>query len=306
MKVSLGCGGDPARARRSGLYPRAMTSTPISDLLRLPAGPVDLAAVDTRAKPGFDGNKAAAEKELPQLGPELADLQEKLFAAGYTGSDQRLLLVLQGMDTSGKGGILRHAVGLLDPGGMRLKSFKKPTSEERSHDFLWRIEHELPGPGEIGIFDRSHYEDVLVVKVHELTDKVEIERRYDAINAFEKRLAEEGTILIKCMLHVSKDQQRKRLLARLDDPTKQWKFKPEDIDERGYWDDYQAAYAVALERCNTEAAPWYVVPSDRKWYRNWAIGQLLREALLGMDLDWPAPDYDLAEQRARLKKEDGA
>ncbi len=262
--------------------------------------------MDTRAKPGFDGNKAAAEKELPQLGPELADLQEKLFAAGYTGSDQRLLLVLQGMDTSGKGGILRHAVGLLDPGGMRLKSFKKPTSEERSHDFLWRIEHELPGPGEIGIFDRSHYEDVLVVKVHELTDKVEIERRYDAINAFEKRLAEEGTILIKCMLHVSKDQQRKRLLARLDDPTKQWKFKPEDIDERGYWDDYQAAYAVALERCNTEAAPWYVVPSDRKWYRNWAIGQLLREALLGMDLDWPAPDYDLAEQRARLKKEDGA
>jgi PPK2 family polyphosphate:nucleotide phosphotransferase len=280
-----------------------MTSTPISDLLRLPAGPVDLAALDTHGKPGFRGGKADAEKALPELGPEVADLQEKLFAAGYTGSGQRLLLVLQGMDTSGKGGILRHAVGLLDPGGMRLKSFKKPTPEELAQDFLWRIERELPGPGEIGIFDRSHYEDVLVVKVHELADAAEIERRYDAINAFEKRLVDEGTILVKCMLHVSKQEQRERLLARLDDPTKQWKFKPGDVDERGYWDDYQAAYEVALERCNTAAAPWYVVPSDRKWYRNWAIGELLRESLAALDLDWPKPDYDLAEQRARLEDE---
>jgi PPK2 family polyphosphate:nucleotide phosphotransferase len=280
-----------------------MTSTPISDLLRLSGGPVDLAAWDPHSKPGFDGDKKDAEKALPELGPEVADLQEKLFAAGYTGSDQRLLLVLQGMDTSGKGGILRHAVGLLDPGGLRLKSFKKPTAEELAHDFLWRIERELPRPGEIGIFDRSHYEDVLVVKVHELTDAAEIERRYDAINAFERRLVDEGAVIVKCMLHISAETQKERLLARLDDPTKQWKFKPGDIDERGYWADYQAAYQVALERCNTEAAPWYVVPSDRKWYRNWAIGELLREALASLGLDWPEPDYDLAEQRARLENE---
>ncbi|MFL6023448.1 MAG: PPK2 family polyphosphate kinase, partial [Marmoricola sp.] len=213
------------------------------------------------------------------------------------------LLVLQGMDTSGKGGILSHAVGLLDPGGMHLKSFKKPTKEELSHDFLWRIEREVPAAGEIGIFDRSHYEDVLVVRVHQLTDAPELERRYDAINAFEKNLVGSGCVVVKCMLHVSKDEQRERLLARLDDPTKQWKFKPEDVDERGYWDSYQDAYQIALDRCSTEAAPWFVVPSDRKWYRNWAIGQLLREHLVAMDLDWPQPDYDVNAQKARLEAE---
>jgi PPK2 family polyphosphate:nucleotide phosphotransferase len=279
-----------------------MTSTPISDALRYRPGTV-LADLDTRSTPGFKGTKKDAEKALPDLGPEMADLQEKLFAAGYTGSQRRLLLVLQGMDTSGKGGILRHAVGLLDPGGMHLKSFKKPTAEELSHDFLWRVERELPGPGEIGIFDRSHYEDVLVVKVHELTDATEIERRYDAINEFERRLVDSGTVVLKCMLHISPETQKERLLARLDDPTKQWKFKPEDVDERGYWKAYQAAYETALERCSTQFAPWHVVPSDRKWYRNWAIGQLLREHLAALDLDWPEPDYDLDEQRARLENE---
>jgi len=276
-----------------------MTHGPISDALRFRPGSA-LADLDTRATPGFDGSKKDAEKALPDLAPEMADLQEKLFAAGYTGQNKQLLLVLQGMDTAGKGGILRHAVGLLDPGGMRLKGFKKPTREELAHDFLWRIEREVPAAGEIGIFDRSHYEDVLVVKVHELADPDEVERRYGAINAFEKNLAESGTVIIKCMLHISPEVQKERLLARLDDPTKQWKFKPEDIDERAHWDAYQAAYATALERCNTDHAPWYVVPSDRKWYRNWAIGQLLREALGGMDLEWPAVDYDIDEQRARL------
>lgn len=276
----------------------------ISDRLRLPPGPVDLAGMDTRAKPGFNGGKADALEALPALGPEVADLQEKLFAAGYTGSGKRLLLVLQGMDTSGKGGILRHAVGLLDPGGLRLKSFKKPTTEELAHDFLWRIERELPGPGEIAIFDRSHYEDVLIGKVLGLAEPAEIERRYDAINAFEQRVADEGTVIIKCMLHMSRDEQRNRLLARLDEPSKQWKFLPEDIDARSLWTQYQAAYEIALERCNTEAAPWYVIPSDRKWYRNWAIGELLREALNAMGLDWPTPTYDVDEQRARLLGEE--
>src|SRR3954471_14850392 len=246
----------------------------ISQLLRLPAGQVDLGALDPHATPGFEGGKSAGKKALQELGAELADLQEKLFAEGYTGSRQRVLLVLQGMDTSGKGGVLSHTVGMLEVSGVALKSFKKPTDEELAHDFLWRIERALPAPGEIGIFDRSHYEDVLVVKVHELAAPAEIERRYAAINDFEQRLAATGTTIIKCMLHISPDEQRERLLARLDDPTKQWKFKPGDVDERARWDDYQAAYETALERCNTPNAPWYVIPSDRKWYRNWATAQL--------------------------------
>lgn len=276
------------------------TQPSISDLLRLPPGPVDLSGIDTDGQPGFDGEKQDGKEALPELGEELADLQTRLFAEGYTGGTRRVLLVLQGMDTSGKGGVLDHTVGMLSPSGLALKSFKKPTDEELAHDFLWRIEKALPAAGEIGIFDRSHYEDVLVVKVHELTKPEEIERRYDAINEFESRLVASGTTIVKCMLHISADEQRQRLLARLDDPTKQWKFKPGDVDERARWDDYRAAYETALERCNTAAAPWYVVPSDKKWYRNWAIGHLLLDALRSLDLGWPTPDYDVAEQRARL------
>jgi PPK2 family polyphosphate:nucleotide phosphotransferase len=278
----------------------------ISEALRLPPGPVDLTRIDTRAKPGFDGGKADGKKALAALAPELAELQEKLFALGYTGSRQRVLLVLQGMDTSGKGGVLSHTVGLMDVSGLALRTFKKPTEEELAHDFLWRVERALPQPGQIGIFDRSHYEDVLVAKVHELAEPAEIEQRYGAINVFEKKLTDTGTTVIKCMLHISADEQRERLLARLDDPTKQWKFKPGDVDERARWRDYQAAYETALERCNTDASPWYVVPSDRKWYRNWAIAQLLLDALRTLDLDWPAPDYDVAEQRDRLGAESGS
>jgi PPK2 family polyphosphate:nucleotide phosphotransferase len=272
----------------------------ISDLLRVPPGPVDLSRIDTDGQPGFDGDKGDGQTALPELGAELAELQTRLFADGYTGGSRRVLLVLQGMDTSGKGGVLDHTVGMLSPSGLALKSFKKPTDEELAHDFLWRVERALPVAGEIGIFDRSHYEDVLVVKVHGLAAPDEIERRYGAINEFEERLAGSGTTLVKCMLHISPEEQRKRLLARLDDPTKQWKFKPGDVDERGHWDEYRAAYTTALERCNTDAAPWYVVPSDKKWYRNWAIAHLLLEALRALDLDWPTPGYDVAEQRARL------
>ncbi|MCW2783764.1 MAG: hypothetical protein JWP74_281 [Marmoricola sp.] len=272
----------------------------LSERLRLPAGPVDLSTICPREKRGFKGDKADGADALDDLGPELDDLQQKFSAAGYVGGKRRILLVLQGMDTSGKGGVLSHAVGLLDPNGVRLKSFKKPTAEELAHDFLWRVEREAPEPGQIAIFDRSHYEDVLIARVHGLADESEINRRYGAINDFEQRLADEGTTIIKAMLHISPEMQRKRLLARLDEPTKRWKFKPEDVDERGYWASYQEAFEVALERCNTEAAPWYVVPSDRKWYRNWAIAQLLVEALREMDLEWPEPDYDVAEQRARL------
>jgi PPK2 family polyphosphate:nucleotide phosphotransferase len=275
----------------------------VTDKLRLPQGPVSLADLDPGDTSCFDGTKKQAEKALAGLREELSDLQERMFANAYRGGARRVLLVLQGMDTSGKGGVVKHALGLLDPNGLRVKSFKKPTEEELSHDILWRIEQALPEAGMVGVFDRSHYEDVLVGRVHELADEAEIERRYDAINSFETALVDSGTVLVKCMLHMSEEEQAERLLARLDDTAKQWKFKPHDIDERERWGDYEKAYEIALERCNTDAAPWYVVPSDLKWYRNWAVGHLLLESLHGMRLEWPEPDYDVAEQRARLDQE---
>lgn len=269
----------------------------------LSPGPVDLRAHETDAAPGFDGSKADGEQALEAMGPELADLQERLFAERTTGSNRRLLLVLQGMDTSGKGGTLRHTVGLMDPQGVRLTSFKAPTEEERAHDFLWRIEKAVPPAGYVGVFDRSHYEDVLIVRVKQLAEPAEIERRYDAINAFEQRLADDGTTVIKCMLHISAEEQKERLLARLDDPTKHWKFNPGDLDERARWPAYQEAYEIALERTDTEAAPWHVIPADKKWFRNLAIGDLLLEKLRGLNLQWPEADFDVDEQRQRLVNE---
>jgi PPK2 family polyphosphate:nucleotide phosphotransferase len=278
-----------------------MTSTPIGDLLRVPTGPVDLTAYDANGRPGFDGGKKDGAKALPAMAGQLADLQEKLYANAYgDGAQRSVLLVLQGMDTSGKGGVLAHCVGIFNPSGVRIKSFKKPTPEELDRDFLWRVEKEVPPAGVIGIFDRSHYEDVLVVRVHKLAPTEEIERRYGAINAFEKRLVDAGTLVVKGMLHLSYDEQRTRLEARLDDPTKRWKYRPGDVDERRLWPAYQRAYETALERCNTEHAPWHVVPSDRKWYRNWAVGSLLGEALGGMGLEWPTGDFDVATEKARL------
>lgn len=268
--------------------------------LRLPDGPVDLAAIATDDRPGLEGGKREGKAALAALGEELSDLQERLYAEAYTGGSRRVLVVLQGMDTAGKGGVVGKAIGLLSPLGLRITSFKKPTPAELAHDFLWRIDQALPGPGVVGVFDRSHYEDVLVPRVHGYADAAELERRYAAITDWERRLVDEGALVLKCFLHVSAQVQRERLLARLDDPLKQWKFKPGDIDERAFWNDYQSAYAVALERCHSDAAPWHVVPSDTKWYRNWAVAQLLVEGLRGLDLTWPEPDYDVAEQRARL------
>ncbi len=207
------------------------------------------------------------------------------------------------MDTSGKGGVLRHTVGLVDPQGVSITSFKKPTDEELEHDFLWRIRKALPTKGRIGVFDRSHYEDVLIGRVRELAPPEEIEERYDAINAFEAEVLGAGITIVKCMLHISAATQKERLLARLDDPNKHWKFNPGDVDERAFWPQYQEAYEIALERTNTEVAPWYVVPSDHKWYRNLAIGQLLHETLTAMNPQWPAADFDVEEQRQRLLTE---
>jgi PPK2 family polyphosphate:nucleotide phosphotransferase len=275
-------------------------ATALADLLRVPAGPVDLTTYDTRATPGFSGDKLAGKQALASLAAPLSDLQERLYANGRTGGKQRLLLVVQGMDTSGKGGTMRHAVGLMDPQGVRIKSFKAPTAEEKRRGFLWRVRQALPLPGEVGVFDRSHYEDVLVARVRELTAAATIERRYDAINNFESKLVASGCDLIKVMLHISPDEQKARLLARLDDPTKHWKYNPGDVDERTLWDDYRRAYEIALERCNTDAAPWHVVPADRKWYRNWAATRLLIDHLQGMGLEWPKATFDVEQERERL------
>jgi PPK2 family polyphosphate:nucleotide phosphotransferase len=199
--------------------------------------------------------------------------------------------------------VVRHALALVDPQGVHIKSFKAPTRAELRHDFLWRVERELPKPGIIGVFDRSHYEDVLIARVRSIVPLEEITRRYDLINEFEKRLVDDGTVIVKCMLHISAEEQKSRLLARLDDSEKLWKFNPGDVDERAHWPAYQEAYEIALERTNTEHAPWLVVPSDRKWYRNLAVAEVLRETLVAMDPTWPGADYDVEEQRQRLLTE---
>jgi PPK2 family polyphosphate:nucleotide phosphotransferase len=270
------------------------------DELRVPAGPVDLSTYATDGTPGVTGGKKHGERALADLGPVLMDLQTRLYAQRDVAGARRLLLVLQGMDTSGKGGVLKHTVGLVDPVGVKITSFKAPSEDERAHDFLWRIEKAVPGAGYLGVFDRSHYEDVLIQRVRSFAPPEEIERRYGAINDFEQRLVGDGTVVVKCMLHISPAEQKERLLARLDDPTKHWKYNPGDVDERQLWADYTRAYEIALERTNTDAAPWHIVPSDKKWYRNLAIGELLREALDDLALGWPPADFDVAAERARL------
>lgn len=276
----------------------------LRESLRLPVGrPVDLGAYDAAATPGGPGDKAAAKDATARTGKRLAGLQERLWAAGVRGDRRRLLLVLQGMDTSGKGGTVKHVVGHFNPSGCRLKAFKQPTDEERRHHFLWRVRRALPEPGEIGVFDRSHYEDVLIARVHELAPSTEIELRYPQINDFERALTEDGVTVIKCFLHISYEEQCRRLLKRLDNPEKHWKFDPADIEERARWPAYQEAYQIALERCSTRAAPWYLIPADHKWYRNWAISRLLLAHLEELDPGYPAADFNVARCRERLLKE---
>jgi PPK2 family polyphosphate:nucleotide phosphotransferase len=273
----------------------------VTDVLRAPPGRLDLSGLDARATPGFDGDKAAAERDRPALAERLAKLQEQLYAEGRSGGTRSVLLVLQGMDTSGKGGTIKHVVGQVDPGGVHVASFGKPTREELEHDFLWRIRAQLPAAGRLGAFDRSHYEDVVAVRVLDLVDADTWNRRFDAINRFEEELVAAGTLVVKCFLHISPAEQRERLLARLDDPTKHWKYQPSDLDTRARWDDYMVAYADAIERCNTELAPWHIIPADRKWYRNWAVTNLLTEQLDTMGLRWPPAQFDVAAERARLE-----
>ncbi|QLJ04275.1 polyphosphate kinase 2 family protein [Streptomyces sp. NEAU-sy36] len=276
----------------------------LRELLRLPPGePVELAAHDTAATPGAPGDKRASLADAARTGKKLARLQERLWAAGTAGDRRRVLLVLQGMDTSGKGGTVKHVIGHLDPSGCRVRAFKAPTEEELRHDFLWRVRRELPEPGEIGVFDRSHYEDVLVARVRHLVPPAVIGSRYGLIGDFERALAGDGVTVIKCFLHLSAEEQRRRLLRRLDRPDKRWKFAPSDIDERALWPAYQEAYQLALEHCSAPYAPWYLVPADHKWYRNWAVGRLLLEHLRELDPRYPEAGVDVAGCRERLLKE---
>lgn len=297
-------GDEEPEGKQAGKKPKQETDASgpavFSELLRVPTGAVDLAAIDPGSTPGVS-SREEAEEELPKLAARLEELQERLFAAARGGdSNRRVLLVLQGMDTSGKGGTVRHVIGQLDPNGTRLTAFKAPTEEERAHDFLWRIRRALPTAGEVGIFDRSHYEDVLIARVRKLALPMIIGRRYQLINGFERKLVADGAALVKCFLHISRDEQKERLLARLDNPAKHWKYNPGDVDERELWPQYQDAYRVVLEKCSTPDAPWYVVPADHKWYRNYAVTRLLVEALERIDPQYPVGDFDLDVERERV------
>lgn len=276
-------------------------SVSVRDALRLAAGTVNLAGYDTAATPLVPGKKAKTEQDAATNATVLAQLQEQLYAEATVGGSRSVLLVLQGIDTAGKGGVVNHVVSAFGPAGVRYTAFKKPTPEEQAHHFLWRIRKALPKPGIIGVFDRSHYEDVLVPRVHETVPEVEWRRRYDEINDFEAEIGSAGTTVVKCFLHISYATQRDRLLARLDDPTKRWKFLESDIEERAYWSDYQAAFAGMLQHCSPDTAPWFVVPSDRKWYRNWAIGQLLTESLQQLDPHYPDVTLDIERLKQRLQ-----
>jgi PPK2 family polyphosphate:nucleotide phosphotransferase len=279
-----------------------MASERVRDVLRVRQG-VNPTAKPSKVfghKPGDipvgPQSKSNAAKQLVNTGERLDKLQEALYASGT----QNILLVLQGMDTSGKGGTIRHACGLVNPQGLHIHSFKKPTRQELRHDFLWRIRRALPAPGMIGVFDRSHYEDVLITRVESLVPEDVWRARYDAINAFEQELAASGTKIVKCFLHISPEEQLKRLIARLERPEKRWKYNPADLDARAKWDAYQQAYGEAIARTSTGAAPWYIVPSDHKWYRNWAVSELLLEALQEMDPQYPVPDFDVEAELAKL------
>lgn len=264
----------------------------VREALRVPPGTVDLTGFGTAKKP--------VKRSKHDHADELGELQERLWAEATAGGRRSVLLVLQGMDTAGKGGVTEHVVGALGPIGVQYTAFKKPTEEERAHHFLWRIRKRLPPPGTVGVFDRSHYEDVLITRVHKQVSDTDARTRYTEINAFEEGLVADGTTLVKCFLHISYETQRDRLLARLDNPDKRWKFNEVDIDERARWHDYQAAYADALTACNTPDAPWYIVPSDHKKYRNWLVAALLREVFEELHPQYPQPDLDVEALKARL------
>ena len=255
-----------------------------------------LAEVDPDSTPGLKHPKRIL-KDMAGDHVKLFNLQERLYAE----HKRSLLIVLQAMDTGGKDGTITHVIGNLNPQGVQITAFKQPTPEERRHGFLWRIRRRLPDPGDVGIFNRSHYEDVLVARVHALAKPEVIERRYGLINDFEKQVVRKGTKIVKFLLHISYEEQRNRLLERLLEPDKNWKFNENDINERAFWDDYQSAYSIAITNCSTKWAPWYVIPANDKAYRNWAVSKVLLETLEEMDPQYPHPKLDVPRLVRRLK-----
>ena len=289
----------PRLLQTGGMAAKDLWTTDPRGALRV--GPdFDLASFDRNGQPGWDGDKEDGEAYLPERGEEMSDLQERLFAEGREGGTRSVLLVLQGLDTAGKGGIVRHVMGMVDPQGVALASFGVPTEEERAHHYLWRIEKKLPPAGRIGVFDRSHYEDVLVVRVDELVPEDVWRARYDEINAWEKKLVEGGTTIIKVALMVSYAEQGERLMERLERPDKHWKFNPGDLDTRSKWPAFQEAYSDVFRLTSTDHAPWYVVPADKKWYSRLAITEILTRTLEDLDPQWPVADFDVEEMKKAL------
>lgn len=258
-----------------------------------PGSRVDLSEWDPNDKSAFPGGKEEGRERLLELNQELEELQELLYAE----HERQVLIVLQAMDTGGKDGTIRHVFEGVNPQGVRVASFKKPAPEELDHDYLWRVHKQTPGKGEIVIFNRSHYEDVLVVRVHNLAPEKVWSKRYDHINDFERMLADEGATILKFFLHIDLDEQKERLQARLDEPHKHWKFDPGDLKERKLWSEYTKAYEDAISKTSTDWAPWHVVPANRKWYRNLVIGAAIVETLKGLDMCHPEPDFDPADMR---------
>jgi PPK2 family polyphosphate:nucleotide phosphotransferase len=246
---------------------------------------------DANDRSAFDGDKADGKQAFDSLNNDLAELQELLYAE----NKHKILIVLQGMDTSGKDGVIRHVFNGVNPQGVRVAAFKVPSAEELSYDYLWRVHKQTPGKGEMVIFNRSHYEDVLVVRVHKLVPPQVWKKRYDQIKDFERILAEEGTTILKFFLHIDKEEQKQRLQQRLDDPQKQWKFNPGDLKERELWDDYMAAYQDSLGKTSTAWAPWYLIPANRKWYRNVLISEVLIRTLKGLKMKYPKPQWEKSE-----------
>ncbi|ROS78963.1 PPK2 family polyphosphate kinase [Cellulomonas sp. PhB143] len=274
-------------------------SVPPRETLRAEEG-FDLAAFDRSATPGWEHGRKRAARAMADHGARLSDLQERLFAEGRSGGQRSVLLVLQGMDTAGKGGIVRHVVGMVDPQGVQHASFGAPTRAELAHHFLWRVRRALPAPGMLGVFDRSHYEDVLIARVDGLVPRDVWERRYDEINRFEAKVAASGTTIVKVALFVSLEEQKKRLGKRLERPDKYWKYDPADLAARAQWPAYQDAYQAVLDRTSTDVAPWHVVPADHKWYARLAVTELLLDAFRDLELGWPPAAFDVEEQKALL------
>ncbi|MBM3499705.1 MAG: polyphosphate kinase 2 family protein [Armatimonadetes bacterium] len=255
-----------------------------------PGGRVRLTDHDPDENGGLSKEAPEVEERLEAARARMTELQGRLYAE----SKQSLLIVLQAMDAGGKDGTIRHVMRGVNPQGCSVTSFKAPTADELAHDFLWRIHRHTPAQGLIAVFNRSHYEDVLIVRVRKLVPKRVWSRRYAQINAFERLLTESGTRILKLFLHISAEEQKARLEARLADPRKCWKFNPEDLKEREAWDDYVTAYEEALSRCSTDEAPWHIIPANRKWYRNLVVAELVADTLEAMAPQWPAPACDLS------------